>query len=189
MEIQEIEKTIEAILFAAGDPVSVDRLSQVLEVEPETVERIAMNLMDSYSFDKRGIRLIRLENSYQMCSNPQYSDAVRQVLETRKASQLSAPLLEVLSIIAYRQPVTRAYIEQVRGVDSSYSVATLVEKGLITEAGRLDVPGRPILYRTTKDFLRAFGLSSVDELPELPEFDEDGMEQLSFLQTTEEEQS
>ena len=187
MEIQEIEKTLEAILFAAGDPVSIDRLSFVLEVEPETVERIAVNLMDSYSYDKRGIRLIKLENSFQMCSNPQYSESVRKILETRKAPQLSAPLLEVLSIIAYRQPVTRAYIEQVRGVDCSYSVSTLVEKGLITESGRLDVPGRPILYRTTKDFLRAFGLTSVADLPELPEFDEDGMEQLSFLQATEEE--
>lgn len=185
MEIQEIEKTIEAILFAAGDPVSIDRLSQTLEIEPETVERIATNLMDSYSFDQRGIRLIRLEDSFQMCSNPRYAEPIRKVLETRKASQLSAPLLEVLSIIAYRQPVTRAYIEQVRGVDSSYSVSTLVEKGLIVEAGRLDVPGRPILYKTTKDFLRAFGLSSVDELPELPEFDEEGMEQLTFLQTAE----
>lgn len=188
MEIQEIEKTIEAILFAAGDPVSIDRLSEVLEVELETVERIIANLTDHYSFDQRGIRIIRLDNSYQMCSNPQYSEAVRKILETRKAAHLSPPLLEVLSIIAYRQPVTRAYIEQVRGVDSSYSVYTLVEKGLITEAGRLDVPGRPILYRTTKDFLRAFGLSSVEELPELPEFDEDGMEQLTFLQTSEVEE-
>lgn len=185
MDIKEIEHAIEAILFAAGDPVSIDRIADVLEIESETIERIAQNLMDSYSFDQRGIRIVRLENTLQMCSSPVYAEKIRAVLETRRAARLSPPLLEVLSIIAYRQPVTRAYIEQVRGVDSSYSVSTLIEKGLIEEAGRLDVPGRPMLFRTTRDFLRVFGLSNTDELPPLPEFEEDGSEQLTFLQNEE----
>lgn len=185
MEIKEIERALEAILFSAGDPVSIERISNVLEVEEETIERIAQNLMDYYQFEQRGIRLIRLENTLQLCTNPMYADKIRAVLETRRAARLSPPLLEVLSIIAYRQPVTRAYIEQVRGVDSSYSVTALLEKGLIEEAGRLDVPGRPILFRTTHDFLRVFGLSNTDELPPLPEFDEGSSEQLTFLQTAE----
>lgn len=185
MDIKEIEHAIEAILFAAGDPVSIDRIADVLEIEAETIERIAQNLMDSYSFDQRGIRIVRLENTLQMCSSPAYAEKIRAVLETRRAARLSPPLLEVLSIIAYRQPVTRAYIEQVRGVDSSYSVSTLIEKGLIEEAGRLDVPGRPMLFRTTRDFLRVFGLSNTDDLPPLPEFEEDGTEQLTFLQNEE----
>ncbi len=185
MEIKEIEHAIEAILFAAGDPVAIDRIAAALDVESETIARIAQNLADSYCFEQRGIRIVRLENTLQMCSSPVWAEKIRTVLETRRAARLSPALLEVLSIIAYRQPVTRAYIEQVRGVDSSYSVSALIEKGLIEEAGRLDVPGRPILFRTTPDFLRVFGLTNTDDLPPLPEFEEDGAEQLTFLQTGE----
>lgn len=116
----------------------------------------------------RGIRLVRLENSWQMCSAPEYAEYIRRTLENRKPAKLSQPALEVLAIIAYFQPVTKAYIEQVRGVDSSYTVGLLLERGLICEAGRLAVPGRPIQYRTTKNFLRSFGLANLDELPELP---------------------
>ena len=185
MEIKEIEHAIEAILFASGDPVSIDRIAATLEVEAETIERIAQNLMDLYSFEKRGIRIVRLERTLQMCSSPEYAEKIRAVMETRRAARLSPALLEVLAIVAYRQPVTRAYIEQIRGVDSTYSVSTLIEKGLIEEAGRLDVPGRPMLFKTTHDFLRTFGLSNTDDLPPLPEFEEDGSEQLTFLQTEE----
>lgn len=185
MEIKEIERQIEAILFAAGDPVSIDRIADALDVEAETVERIAQNLADSYSFDKRGIRIVKLERTLQMCSSPDCAEKIRNVLETRRAARLSPALLEVLAIVAYRQPVTRAYIEQIRGVDSTYSVSTLLEKGLIEESGRLDVPGRPMLFKTTKDFLRIFGLTNTDDLPPLPEFEEDGTEQLTFMQTEE----
>lgn len=184
METSYLERAVEAILFASGDPVSVRRLADALEISEEEVCEAAQNLMDSYQFDQRGIRIIRLENSFQMCSDPLHADAVRRVLETRKAGQLSAVLLEVLSIIAYRQPITRAYIEQVRGVDSSYSVSSLVEKDLIEEAGRLDVPGRPILYRTTQNFLRVFGLTTLDDLPPLPELEETE-KQLSFADSAE----
>ena len=184
METNYLEHAIEAILFASGDAISIRRLADALDVSEEEVVTAAQALADLYQFERRGIRIIRLENSFQMCSDPLHAEAVRKVLETRKAGQLSAVLLEVLSIIAYRQPITRAYIEQVRGVDSSYSVSALVEKDLIEEAGRLDVPGRPILYRTTQNFLRVFGLSRLDELPPLPELEETE-KQLSFADSAE----
>ena len=180
MQILEIERSIEAMLFAVGDPMELSRMSEILEVDEDTLEKIITKLRDDYEFDRRGIRIVKLENSYQMCSAPEHATFIRKALETRRAPRLSPSLLEVLSVIAYRQPVTRAYIEQVRGVDCSYSITSLTEKGLIKESGRLDVPGKPILYRTTKDFLRVFGLESISDLPELPEFSdlEDG--QVSF---------
>ena len=168
MELKDIESAIEGILFAAGEPVSADRICAALGADRATVDAVAQRLADYYSYERRGIRLLRLDGAYQMCSAPEYADAVRQTLETRKPAQLSQPALEVLAIIAYFQPATRAYVDQVRGVDSTYTVGLLLERGLIEECGRLAVPGRPIQYRTTRDFLRCFGLASLDELPELP---------------------
>ena len=168
MELKELEGAIEGILFAAGDPVPVERICFVLEQDKETVESVCQRLADQYSYERRGVRLVKLDSSWQMCSAPEYADYIRKTLESRKPAKLSQPALEVLSIIAYFQPVTRAYIEQVRGVDSSYTVGLLLERELICEAGRLSVPGRPMQFRTTKNFLRAFGLSSLDDLPELP---------------------
>lgn len=187
MEIAEIERAVEAVLFAVGDPVELSRLSDILEVDEPSLEKIITNLRDYYDFEKRGIRIIKLDNSYQMCSTPRHAEFIRKALETKKAPRLSPPLLEVLSVIAYRQPVTRAYVEQVRGVDCSYSITSLCEKGLIAESGRLDVPGKPILYRTTKDFLRVFGLESLGDLPELPEFadTEDGQVTFSEIEQSE----
>ena len=163
-----MEAALEAILFAAGEPVDVDRICLTLEMDKETVDAVCQRLADQYSYDRRGLRLIRMDNTYQLCSAPEYADLIRKTFESRKPAKLSQPALEVLSIIAYYQPVTRAYIDQVRGVDSSYTVGLLLERELIEEAGRLAVPGRPIQYRTTKNFLRSFGMSSLDELPELP---------------------
>jgi len=180
MEIVEIERAVEAILFAVGDPIELSRLSEILDVDEPSLEKIITNLRDYYDFEQRGVRIVKLDNSYQMCSSPHHAGFIRKALETRKAPRLSPPLLEVLSIIAYRQPVTRAYVEQVRGVDCSYSITSLVEKNLIEESGRLDVPGKPILYRTTKDFLRVFGLESLNDLPELPEFADTEDGQVSF---------
>lgn len=176
MELKELEGAIEGILFAAGDPVPVERICFTLEQDRETVESVCQKLADQYSYERRGIRLIRLENSWQMCSAPEYATYVRKAMESRKPAKLSQPALEVLSIIAYFQPVTRAYIEQVRGVDSSYTVGLLLERELICEAGRLSVPGRPMQFRTTKNFLRAFGLSSLDDLPELPSSTQEGVQ-------------
>ena len=169
MELKELESALESILFAAGEPVGVERLCLSLEVDRATMDAVAQRLMDQYSYERRGLRLVRLDTSYQLCSAPEYADYVRKTLENRKPARLSQPALEVLAIIAYYQPVTRAYVDQVRGVDSSYTVGLLLERELIEENGRLAVPGRPILYRTTKNFLRSFGLSSLEDLPELPD--------------------
>ena len=186
LDFHEIEAIIEGILFAAGEPVAIDRLAAVVGAERADVEKAALALSDGYDYDRRGIRLIRLENSLQLCTRTEYADYIRRALETRKAPQLSQAALEVLAIIAYRQPVTKAYIEQVRGVDSSNTVNTLAEKGLIEECGRLDVPGRPMLFRTTDDFLRSFGLSGVADLPPLSQFQEEIGEQLTLLTEHEE---
>ena len=174
MEIKELEAALEGVLFAAGEPVPVERLCLGLEVDRPTLDAVAQQLMDKYSYQRRGIRLLRLESSYQLCSAPEYADHIRKTLESRKPARLSQPALEVLAVIAYYQPVTRAYVDQVRGVDSSYTVGLLLERELIEEAGRLAVPGRPVLFRTTKNFLRSFGLSSLEELPDLPDASQEG---------------
>ena len=144
MEQTELERVAEAILFAAGEPVELERIAMAAECDPDEAE-----------------------HAYQMCSSGEMSSYVTRALETRKPPRLSSAQLETLTVIAYYQPATRAYIEQIRGVDSAYSVGALLNKHLIEECGRLNVPGRPILYRTTPDFLRTFGLESLDELPEI----------------------
>lgn len=168
MDLKELESAIEGILFAAGDPVPVERICLTLGQDRETVDSVCQRIADFYSYERRGIRLVRLDGSWQMCSAPEHAAYIRKTLENRKPARLSQPALEVLAIIAYFQPVTRAYIEQVRGVDSSYTVGLLLERELICEAGRLAVPGRPMQFRTTKNFLRSFGLASLNDLPELP---------------------
>lgn len=167
--MNEQEVIIEAVLFAAGDAVTIERLQLVLDADRKTVEEVLASLSDRYDFDRRGIMLVRMENKVQLCSRPDYAEFIRRAIETRRPPSLSPAALEVLSIVAYRQPVTRAFIEQLRGVDSGGTVANLAEKGLIEEAGRLDVPGRPILFRTSAAFLRTFGITSLSELPSLPE--------------------
>ena len=174
MEIKELESALEGVLFASGEPVAVERLCLGLEVDRPTLDAVAQRLMDKYSYERRGIRLVKLDTSYQLCSAPEFAPYIRKTLESRKPARLSQPALEVLSIIAYYQPVTRAYVDQVRGVDSSYTVGLLMERELIEEAGKLAVPGRPTLFRTTKNFLRSFGLTSLDELPELPDSSQEG---------------
>lgn len=168
MELKEVESAIEGILFAAGEPVGVERICMTLEVDRETVDAVCQHLADQYSYERRGIRLVRLDSCYQLCSAPEYADYIRKAFESRRPARLSQPALEVLSIIAYYQPTTKAYVDQVRGVDSSYTVGLLTERELIEECGRMAVPGRPILYRTTQNFLRSFGLSSLEDLPDLP---------------------
>ncbi|MGI5963109.1 MAG: SMC-Scp complex subunit ScpB [Lawsonibacter sp.] len=179
MEIKELESALEGILFASGEPVTVERLCLGLEVDRPTLDAVAQRLMDRYSYERRGIRMVKLETSYQLCSAPEFAPYIRKTLESRKPARLSQPALEVLAIIAYYQPVTRAYVDQVRGVDSAYTVGLLLERELIEEAGRLAVPGRPTLFRTTKNFLRSFGLTSLEELPELPAATKEG-EQMSL---------
>ena len=171
MEMNELQRAIEAILFAAGERVEVSRLSMTLEVDEADIIEATDKLADELAFNRRGIRILRLENGYQMASSGEMADYITKALETRKPPKLSSSQLETLTIVAYYQPATKAMVEQIRGVDSSYSVGALLNKKLIEEAGRLNVPGRPILYRTTPDFLRTFGLSSIEELPPIEKVD------------------
>ena len=162
-----MQRAVEAILFAAGERIEVSRLAMVLEADPADICSAVDALADELAFNRRGIRILRLEDGYQMVSSGEMADYITKALETRKPPKLSSSQLETLTIVAYYQPATKALIEQIRGVDSSYSVTALLNKKLIEEAGRLNVPGRPILYRTTPDFLRTFGMTSLDELPEI----------------------
>lgn len=179
MEMKEIESAIEGILFASGEPVQVDRICMALEIDRPAAEQVLQKLMDTYAYERRGIRLLRLEDSWQLCSAPDYADVIRKAFEIRKPAKLSQPALEVLTIIAYYQPTTRAYVDQIRGVDSAYTISLLLDRKLIEECGRLQVPGRPHLYRTTRQFLRAFHLSSLDDLPEMPDLGGEGQMRLN----------
>ena len=180
MEMNELHRGIEAILFAAGEPVELARLAMALEADPKDVAAAAEELANDWAYQRRGIRILKLDKAYQMASSGECADYVTKALETRKPPKLSASQLEVLTIIAYYQPATKAMVEQIRGVDSSYSVGALLNKKLIEEAGRLNVPGRPIQYKTTAGFLRTFGISSLEELPEI--------EKVSFGEPLPEEQ-
>ena len=184
---------VQAVLFASGEPVSIDRLSEVFEI---TFDEVAdrMNVLDN-RLQNSGIELVRLENTYQLSSRSEYGEYIRKAADMRRKTPLSNAGMEVLAVVAYNQPVTKAFVEQVRGVDCSSTVTTLVEKGLLEEKGRLELPGRPLLYGTTKNFLRCFGISDISELPELPH-NENGAEQLDLgeqlsldavLETNEEE--
>lgn len=169
MDKIEMKHAMEAILFAAGDPVSAERIALVLDSDKETVLALGAELAEDYESQQRGIRLVRLNESLQLHSAPEHATAITHALEQRRAPKLSQASLEVLSIVAYFQPVTRAYIEQMRGLDSSYTVGVLAERGLIEPCGHLEAVGRPTLYRTTDLFLRTMGVSSLGELPTLPE--------------------
>lgn len=174
----KLQATLEAILFAAGEAVPVERLALAADAEPARTREALEALAAHYDAAGSGIMLVQLGEKAQLCTRPAYATAIRRTIEARRPPSLSAAALEALTVVAYRQPVTRAYIEQLRGVDSSATVAGLLDKGLIEECGRLDVPGRPVLFRTTDVFLRTFGIRSLDELPRLPELEEG--EQLSL---------
>lgn len=180
VEQLDMQRAIEAILFAAGEPVAISRLAVALQCGPEEVVAAAEALQDNLAFERRGIRLVRLEDSYQMCSAREQADYITAALETRKPPKLSAAALETLTVIAYYQPATKAFVEQIRGVDSSYTIGVLLNKTLIEECGRLNVPGRPIQYRTTPDFLRTFGLESLEDLPEIQRVEVSKVEQLEI---------
>lgn len=175
----DIKSSLEAILFAAGDSVPVARLSLILEVNENEIEAAAQELAELYIEEGRGIRILRLDKSLQMCSAPEYAELISKTLEQRKPARLSQAALETLSVVAYFQPVTRSFIEQMRGVDSSYTVSVLEDRGLIEVGGRMDVPGRPLVYKTTDVFLRTMGISELSQLPSLPDMNSnEGMEKL-----------
>ena len=168
MNKQQTIAALEAVLFASGDPISIDRLSQTFEIKPEEVENYINALEKRYTESNSGIYVVRLENTYQLVSREEFAPYIKKAFDIKRRTPLSPAALEVLAVIAYNQPVTRAFIEQVRGVDCSGVVTTLVEKGLIEERGRLELPGRPLLYGTTKTFLRSFSLNDLSDLPPLP---------------------
>lgn len=183
MTINEMIPAFEAVLFAAGEPVEIEKFCTVFDVDDDTVEKVMDMLADRLDNSGSAVKLVRLDFSYQLCTRREYAENIRSVLDLRRKSPLSQAALEVLAVIAYNQPVTKAYVEQVRGVDCSGVVSTLVEKGLLEEKGRLELPGRPLLYGTTQNFLRCFGLKSLDDLPEVPadETVEDSNGQLKML--------
>ena len=167
VDLKQYKAALEAVLFAVAEPISTDRLAELLEIEPQVVERLCEHLRDEYAESSHGIQLLCLEGDWQFATKPVFGDYVKAALDRRRNVPLSSAALEVLAIIAYNQPVTRAFVEQIRGVDSSSAVNSLVVRDLVEEAGRLELPGRPIAYRTTANFLRCFGLQSLDELPDI----------------------
>ena len=171
MEQNDLQRALMAVLFAAGEPVAASRLAEALQVDESEIHRECEALISALSYHRSGIRIVKLEDAYQMCSSAEMAEYVTKTLETRKPPKLSPSQLETLTVIAYYQPATKAYVETIRGVDSAYSVSALLTKKLIRECGRLNVPGRPILYETTPDFLRVFGLESLADLPDIEKVD------------------
>ncbi len=169
MSNNEFLPLLEAVLFAMGEPIEIERLCVALELDEIVVKDALDRLQKKYEDDASGICLLRLENKYQICTKKQYADKIRAVIEVKKNAPLSQAAFEVLAIIAYNQPVTKAFVESIRGVDCSAVISNLCGKSLIEEKGRLDLPGRPLIYGTTPEFLRCFCISSLDELPELPD--------------------
>ena len=173
MSVENVSSAIEAILFANGASVEKSRIAQALEISEKQVDEHISALIDDYTKANRGITIIKLDDSYQMVSKKEYAPQIRTVMDLRRNTPLSQAALEVLAVVAYNQPVTKAFVEQVRGVDCSGVIGSLTAKGLVEEKGRLELPGRPLLYGTTENFLRCFNISSIEELPPLPENDEE----------------
>ena len=173
MKASKLQAAVEAILFASGEPIELEKIATALEIENELCEQILNNLSAQLDERKSGICVLKLGDKYQLSSRTEFAEVIRDVLELRKNSPLSQAAFEVLAIVAYNQPITKSYIEQVRGVDCSGVISTLCQKKLIEEKGRLDLPGRPLIYGTTPDFLRCFSISSLDELPAIPQSDND----------------
>lgn len=172
MEERKLKSAVEAIIFACGTPVESSRIAQALELRPLQAKNICDELVSEYAKSERGIRIVKLNDSYQMCSVEEFAEPIRTVMDLRRNTPLSQAASEVLAVIAYNQPVTKAFVEQVRGVDCSGVVSSLVARQLIEEKGRLELPGRPLIYGTTEHFLRCFNISSIEELPPLPNDEE-----------------
>lgn len=169
MTLAEGIAAIEAVMFAYGDPITIEKLSEASGVDEETAVKLVYRLEQQYNVRESGLRILRINNGFQIAARTEFADNIKKALETKKQQPLSQAAMETLAIVAYNQPVTNAFVEQVRGIDSSSVMRNLVERGLLEEAGRLDLPGRPISYRTTETFLRCFGLSRIEELPPLPD--------------------
>ena len=167
MEFNYMTGALEAILFASGEPIEREKLAQTLETDVRTLDAAVDGLNEYYSDNQRGFEILKLDTCFQMTTRAFYGEITRRALDHRRNTPLSNAAMEILAVIAYNQPVTKGYIEQIRGVDCFYGITSLIEKGLVEERGRLDAPGRPHLYGTTADFLRCFGLESLNDLPRL----------------------
>ena len=185
MKASKLQAAVEAILFASGEPIELERIAEALEIEPEDCEQVINNLSAQLDERNSGITVLKLGDKYQLSSRTEYAEVIRDVLELRKNTPLSQAAFEVLAVIAYNQPVTKSFVEQVRGVDCSGVISTLCQKKLIEEKGRLDLPGRPIIYGTTPDFLRCFSISSLDELPAIPESEKEEAEVTEDIESVE----
>lgn len=185
MDIQELQAILEAVLFTVGQSVELSQLARAIDHDEETTKKLVHYLMDKYEAEKRGMKIIELENKFQMCTKPEYYENLIKVAVAPKKHVLTDVLLETLSIIAYKQPITKIEVEKIRGVKSDHAVNKLVDYGLVQEVGRLDAPGRPILFSTTEEFLRRFGVGSTDHLPALKqerieEFKEEAEEEIQM---------
>jgi len=166
MELSRATAIIEAVLFAAGDAVSLNKICEILDTDEQTAKSVITHIIDYYDYNRRGLKIIRLGDNYQMCTRDEYFDYIQKLVDTKRAATLSPAALEALAVVAYKQPITRSGIERVRGVDCHQLVDKLLARGFIQEVGRLNAPGRPILFGTTDEFLRAFGIPSLAELPD-----------------------
>ncbi len=177
MNVNEMQAAAEAMLFACGEPLEIDRIAEVLEIDTENAESLVLNIAAKYDDTNSGIRIVKMGSKYQICTRKEFAEQVRDILEMKKNAPLSQAAFEVLAVVAYNQPITKAYIEQVRGVDCSGVISTLCIKGLIEEVGRLELPGRPLIYGTTAEFLKCFCINSLDDLPDIPELNEKSTEE------------
>lgn len=188
MEIKQYQAAVEAIVFASGEPVPLSRIALALELDEETTARIADDWVQDINTRGGGLTALKLDDRYQLCSSKECAGYVRKAMDIRRNTPLSQAAMEVLAIIAYNQPVSRPFVEQVRGVDCSAVMQGLQQKGLIEERGRMDLPGRPLLYGTTPNFLRCFGVSSIEQLPPLPQKQENAMDETTIEELIEQEQ-
>lgn len=182
MRLSELEAVVESLLFISGEAVSLTSIAQTIEMDKATARAIIHTLMDKYEEEKRGIRIIELENSYQMCTASECFEYIRNMYKSPNRQGLTQSLLETLAIIAYKQPITKGQIEEIRGVNAEHAVSKLVEKKLVCEVGRMDSPGKPIMFGTTNEFLRYFGFKSVSDLPELREQTDEEVEEITKMQ-------
>lgn len=180
MELYEMQAVAEGLLFAAGDPVALDKIAEILAIDRKTAGALLIKMAEDYKLSCRGIMIREINGSYQLCTKPQYNEFIKMLLEPRQKQGLSQAAFETLAIIAYNQPITKAKVENIRGVNSDSAITRLLDRNLVKEAGRLDTPGKPILYETTEEFLRVFGFKSIKDMP-VPEFGDPGagMEQES----------
>ncbi len=172
-----MQAAAEAMLFACGEPLEIERIAEVLEIDIENAESLVLNISAKYDDTNSGIKIVKMGTKYQICTRKEFAEQVRDVLEMKKNAPLSQAAFEVLAVVAYNQPITKAYIEQVRGVDCSGVISTLCQKGLIEEVGRLELPGRPLIYGTTAEFLKCFCITSLDDLPDIPELNDKSIEE------------